>query len=199
MTEDLIHRRAVLGRAASLLGGALSMSAVAGVLAGCAASPSPVADASPAGDPATARSAAIAVIADLILPRTDTPGAIDVGVPAFIERMMADYYRPEERRAFMAGLDRVDTDARATLGRPFLALSSGEQTALLERYDREAYDWARAGGEGATPFFRTMKELTTLGYFTSETGASKVLKYDPIPGAYEACIPYADVGRAWST
>ena len=54
----------------------------------------------------------------------------------------------------------------------------------------------------ATParpaFFRTMKELTLLGYYTSEIGATKELHYLPVPGRFEGCVPIARVGRAWA-
>lgn len=48
------------------------------------------------------------------------------------------------------------------------------------------------------PFFRTMKELTLLGYYTSELGATKELRHAPVPGRYEGCVPLAQVGRAWA-
>jgi hypothetical protein len=49
------------------------------------------------------------------------------------------------------------------------------------------------------PFFHTMKELTLLGYYTSQIGATQELKYAPVPGRFDGCVPFATVGRAWST
>ncbi|MEM8909460.1 MAG: gluconate 2-dehydrogenase subunit 3 family protein [Bacteroidota bacterium] len=48
------------------------------------------------------------------------------------------------------------------------------------------------------PFYRTLKELTLLGYFASEEVGENILKYDPIPGSYSGCVPLADIGIAWS-
>jgi hypothetical protein len=43
------------------------------------------------------------------------------------------------------------------------------------------------------------KELTLLGFFTSEPGATQVLQYDPVPGAYHGCVPLEEVGKTWAT
>lgn len=198
MTDPMPHRRDILARAAALLGGAVSASAAGALLAGCVATPGAEAPAVPAGSPEAARRANLSRMADLILPRTDTPGALDVGVPAFIEKVMGAHYPQAERDHFHAGLDRVEADARATLGRGFSALSAGEQTAMMERYDREAYAQARSGASGPPHFFRTLKELTTLGFFSSEIGATQVLIYDHVPGALRACAPLSEIGRAWA-
>jgi hypothetical protein len=43
-----------------------------------------------------------------------------------------------------------------------------------------------------------MKQLTMLGYFTSEVGSTQALRYVPVPGKYEGCIPYKKGDRAWA-
>ena len=134
-------------------------------------------------------------IAELIIPRTDTPGASDAGVPGFIDQMMANYYLDEDKLEFQAGLKQVDADAQAAHGKNFVDLTEEEQVALLEEYDQAAF-----GEDGDREhFFRRMKELTVLGFCTSEAGATEFLKYDPVPGDYKGCIPYSDVGRTWAT
>lgn len=195
----MIDRRELLHRAAVMLGGAVSSSAVLGVLGGCAATPQ-------TAEPVPLRfftppEAHIAeIMAGQIIPATDTPGAIETGVPAFIDRMMADFYQDTERATLRAGLARADADAQARHTKPFHSLTSSEQIALMTVYDREQFDWGRAGSSGPIHFFRIMKELTTLGFFTSEIGASKFLRYDPVPGPYRADLPYDKAtGRAWST
>ena len=194
----MIDRRELLHRAAVMLGGAVSSSAALGVLSGCAATPEPAAPAATRYfTPAEARIAS--VMADQIIPRTDTPGALDVGVPAFMDRMMADFYQDAERAALREGLARVESDAHARHGKTFAALTSDQQVELMTVYDREAYEWGRAGSRGTPHFFRFVKELTTLGYFTSEIGASKVLRYDPVAGQWRPDVPYSEIGRAWST
>jgi len=187
-----IDRREALRRAALLLGGAISAPTIAAVLAGCEARSaegerwSPRALTPEQGD-------LVAAIADQIIPRTDTPGARDVGVHRFIDTMLAEYYSTEERSSFLAGLAGVDASARSASGQSFVRLSPSRQRDILLPFDAEAY-------RGATrqPFFRTMKELTLLGYYTSEAGATRELKYARVPGRFDGCVPFTNIGRAWS-
>lgn len=196
----MIDRRELLHRAAMMLGGAVSSSAALGVLGGCVAIPP-----SSAQTPAATRfltpqeAPTVEVMCEQIIPRTDTPGAIDAGVPAFIDRMMADFYQDAERATLRAGLARVEADAQASHGKSFPALTSDQQVALMTVYDREQFDWGRAGSSGPVHFFRIVKELTTLGFFTSEAGATKFLRYDPVPGPWKPDVPYSEIGRAWAT
>jgi hypothetical protein len=196
----MMDRRELLHRASALLGGAVSASAAAGILAGCTTMPF--------GLGATGDSQAqtyltpdemltVQMMSDHIIPRTDTPGAVDAGVPGFIDRMLAGYYQDRERKTLRAGLARADADAKAVHGRLFAELLPADQVALMRAYDREAY----GPRPGATEphFFRTMKELTILGFCTSEAGATKFLKYAAVPGEWKADIPYSEVGKAWQS
>jgi len=137
----------------------------------------------------TSAHAAIAgAVADRILPRTDTPGAADVGVPAFIDRLYGEYMTPAERQMLTDGLDAVDAAARSAHGGGFSTLTADRQDALLR---------AIASAEEGKPqgFFRLIRSATILGYFTSEQVGRKVLLYDPVPGRYDGCIPIDQVGR----
>src|SRR4029077_20256972 len=178
-------------RAALLLGGALSAPLVAGVLAGCEARGTPD-DAwrpralTPApGErgatlaPPPDRAELVATIAEQILPQTDTPGARAVGVHRFIDELLAESYPAGDRERFVAGL--------GDLGRAFQASTPDPQRALLERLDREA-----------APFFRTFKDLTLVGYYQSEIGATRELHHVPVPGRYDGCVPPGQVGRTWA-
>jgi len=137
---------------------------------------------------------ALEAAAELIMPATDTPGAREAGVPQFVDRAVAQYCEPSEAALIRAGLDRMNADARAAHGAAFASLKPGQQTALLAGYDAEAGRRA----QGAPHFFATLKELVTVGYFTSEPGAMKALRYDPIPGDYRGCVPLSEIGRAWA-
>ncbi|WP_293352721.1 gluconate 2-dehydrogenase subunit 3 family protein [Phenylobacterium sp.] len=128
------------------------------------------------------------VVAELIIPATDSPGARAAGVPQFIDRAVADYYEPADAARIKAGLDRIDSDARAAHGAAFVALTGAQQLALLTRYDTEGL-----------ASFKALKELVTIGYFTSEPGATIALRYDPVPGDYRGCVPLKEIGRAWAT
>ena len=193
----LLDRREALRRVSLLLGGALSAPAMAGVLAGITACERsgrvPGASWTPrALSPLQGET--VAVVAEHIIPETDTPGARGVGVHEFIDRMLAEYYGEAERVQFAAGLEDLDRRSRALHDVDFLDASADQQRTLLAALDRESY-----GAPTGSPFFRMMKELTLLGYYTSEAGATRELRYEQVPGRFDACIPVADVGRAWAT
>jgi len=168
----------------------------------------------------SAQAKVLDVVAELIMPATDTPGAREAGVPKFVDQAVADYCTPADAQAIRSGLDRIDADARAAHGAAFTALTPAQQTALLQRYDAEGRGPrtpAAAVGRGETetglanqpnaavappkgpPFFPVLKDLVTVSYFTSRLGATKAVRYDPNPGAYRGCVPLAQIGRAWAT
>jgi hypothetical protein len=185
-TRPVIDRREALRRAAVLLGGALPVPTVAGVLAGCEARAAREDTWSPRVlTPEQAE--LVAAIAEHILPETDTPGARAVGVHRFIDAMLGESFGPDERQPILDGLAALDAAA-------FLRSSPREQLARLEQLDRQAF-----AQPGSHPhFFRTLKELVVLGYYTSEIGATRELRHAPIPGRFEGCVPLADVGRTWA-
>lgn len=196
MTAHQMDRRELLHRASLLLGGAITVSAASGILAGCTTMDGATASATFLD---SGEREAVVVLADQIIPRTDTPGALDAGVPAFIDRMLAGYYSQRDRDVVRAGLQKVDADARALRGTGFAALTSDEQVELMKRYDREQYDYTRANaGKQNTPphFFRVVKELTILGFCTSEAGAKKLMYYNQSPGPFRGDLPLSEVGKA---
>jgi len=138
------------------------------------------------------------VVAELIIPRTDTPGAREAGVPQFIDRALADYFDKAQAERLRAGLVRMDVDARAAHGDVFVALTPEQQVELLAGYDREASS-TQGQTAGGGHFFPLLEDLVTVGYFTSEPGATVALRYDPVPGAYHGCVPLAELGRGWAT
>jgi glucoside 3-dehydrogenase (cytochrome c) hitch-hiker subunit len=121
----------------------------------------------------------VAALADAILPRTDTPGATDIGVTEFVDHIVGRWYSPEERDQFLAGL--ADIDRRA--GGDFLALPPDRQLALLHSLD---------GAEGspgtAEAGFSRLKSLTIYGYFTSEKVMKEVTRDPLIPGRFQGCV-----------
>ena len=138
------------------------------------------------------------VVAELIIPATDTPGARQAGVPQFIDRALADYFDKAQAERLRAGLERMDADARAAHGDIFVALTPQQQIELLTGYEREAATTV-SQASGDPHFFPVLEDLVTVGYFTSEPGATIALRYDPIPGAYDGCVPLSKLGRGWAT
>ena len=138
-------------------------------------------------------------IADTILPPTKTPGAKAAGVGPFIAKMVADTYDPNEQRVFVEGLAALEDESRAQNGGGFMASSPAQRVALLERLDREAIEYMRRPGADARPhYFRLIKELTLLGYFTSEIGCTQALRYTETPGRFEPCVTYTAGEKAWA-
>lgn len=176
-----------------MMGGVLSSSAIAGVLNGCTAKKE--VDWKPvflSEDQAVTT----AELAERIIPKTDTPGAKDVGVPEFIDMMLNDVYTEEEQQHFMDGLAKLDEDSKSEYGDAFAFLQPEQMDAIIQKQADEVEGYE---GEGA-PFFLMAKELVMLGYYTSEVGATEVLQYKQVPGYYEGCISIEEAGgKTWAT
>ncbi len=135
----------------------------------------------------------VKALGELIIPTTDTPGAIAAGVHDFINHQLAHCYNDAERGQILSGLARIDAVAQARHQQPFLACEPDLQIQLLQ--DMEA---AR---EEFTPedrlAFKQLKALVAFGYYTSETGATRELAYAAVPGGYKP-IKFADTSKAWA-
>lgn len=139
-------------------------------------------------------------IGDTILPTTESsPGAKAADIGSFMVLMIQDCYSPENRGAFFAGIGEIDGASNLKYSKGFMQLDALQREELLIELDKEqeAYMKKKKKDE-PTHYFRMMKELTLLGYFTSEVGATKALRYVPIPGKYEGEIPYKKGDRAWA-
>lgn len=145
----------------------------------------------------------IAVLSELIIPETDTPGAIAAGVPAFIHQIVVDWYTPAERQIFLDGLAELDSVADRHWSAPFLRLSGEQQERILSELEPPSEGAlgspARipAGAAGDVPFFLKLKELTVLGYYSSELAAETELDYQPVPGRYDGDARFDATGRQW--
>jgi len=143
--------------------------------------------------------AAIAsAIADLIIPRTETPSASDVGVPQFMDLILTEWYTEEERKFFLDGLAAVDHRTNILFGKGFTACSPDQQSGIMkelgERMEEDAEvlrDNARAY-RGSPPepennFYYMFRSLTLTGYYTSEEGATRELNFTIIPESHAGC------------
>lgn len=187
--DDIVRltRRDALKGAIALVGGAASATTLA-----------PVAHALMADDdysPAFLSKREFALlehVVDLMIPETDTPGALGAGVHRFIDMMLAEWADERSATTVVRALREIDEQALDAHGVPFAELDDATRFLVLERIDTEAY----AGIAAVSPYV-TLKKLILLGYYTSEPGATVELIYDPIPGEYEGCVPLADIGRAY--
>lgn len=194
-----MDRREALRRTAWLMGGAVSAPAIIGILKGCAAKPTidwkPVFLSEDQG-------ILISEIAEIIIPKTDTPGAKETGVPGFIDLMLKDVYSKEDQDRFMKGLAEFDEAAKKEHGDPFIELGPEQKAAFVKKVHDEAVAAEKATTPAPKrPFILMTKELTMVGFFTSEVGATQVLQYVAVPGSYKGCIPLSEAGngKTWAT
>jgi hypothetical protein len=131
----------------------------------------------------------VATIAELIIPKTDTPGAREAGVPAFIDVMLAEWGDDDQRKVFTAGLANVDERSRALFGKDFIASSAEQQVQILTDLDAELARLRDTKSDTSKNFFQGMKWLTLTGYYTSEVGATTEQHFRIVPGRYEPCYP----------
>jgi hypothetical protein len=134
------------------------------------------------------------VLVDLILPKTDTPGALAVGAHRTISQLLGLCASKAAQAQFIAGLARLDAVAKAKYGQGFVALPSARRVTLLH-----ALDEGRAPfGDEDQDFFRQLKSYTALAYYTSEAGATRELVYLPVPGGFKGNVPLKTIRRNWA-
>jgi len=142
--------------------------------------------------------ATVKVMAELILPRTDTPGATDVGASEFIDLMLTEWYDGGERDRFLNGLEDVDHRSHSLFGKDFVDCPAIQQAEILTDLGAEMGEAAElAPGrarslQGSPPrtgesFYPMLRRLTLTAYYTSEAGATGELKYEVIPDHFDAC------------
>ena len=137
----------------------------------------------------------VATIAELIIPATDTPGARAAKVNEFIDLVLAEWFDAADRTSFLEGLADLDARSRELFARDFTASTPEQQTQILTGLDAGLAGLREAEKNGDNVeankpqrFFRMMKRLTLLGYYTSEVGATQELHSPIIPGRYDACV-----------
>lgn len=137
-------------------------------------------------------------IADTIIPETDTPGAGVANVGEFMAIVVTDCYSLQEQKVFVDGIEELDKVCHHEFGKKFIECDQKQRTRLLTMLDAEQkVHMENKKNDNPAHYFRMMKELTLLGFFTSETGATQTLRYIKIPGKYDGCVVYGNGDRAW--
>lgn len=136
----------------------------------------------------------LSAVADVIIPRTKTPGAVEAGVPVFINSLVINWMTASERAAFEAGLAALDNDAHANYKRGFAVCPPEQKHAVLERarqaqpFKGQAFSLVDRITHLDAPFFTRLRDLVVFGYFTSEAGSTKELRYVPVPGSFHGNV-----------
>ena len=205
-----MNRRDAIGRVALIMGGAVIGAEY--FLSGCKSTATQVSDLFDADHVAFLNE-----VADTILPATSSPGAKAANVGQFMAVMVRDCYEPKDQKIFLEGIGKLDAASRKKFSGKFLDISPAQRTDLLIALDAEQKDYykqqykkldadmAKHKGDAKyvpadipNHYFKMIKELTLLGYFTSEVGATKSLRYIETPGHYDGCMPYKKGDKAWA-
>ena len=214
-----MDRREAVKSVAFLLGGALSATTIGVFLDSCN---------SPSANKGSNLFSAeqeqlITEVADVIIPSTKTPGAKAAGVGPFIVATLKDCYPEDAQKAFVKGLEDLEDRAKKDYGNSFVKISAKEREQLLgklrdetvasQKADSAAKEKEKATAKPAdkpipapdryaksTPyFFAIARDLTLLGYFTSEIGATQALEYIAVPGRYDGCVDLKPGQRVYSS
>jgi Gluconate 2-dehydrogenase subunit 3 len=126
-------------------------------------------------------------ITDIMLPQTSTPGALEVQVPYFIDLVIKNCMNKNDQQLIKDGLQKMNGQSAGK----FVSLSHEEKSAVIKKIDEDAFK-----DNGSQTWFRIIKKLSLIGYFTSKEGMTKALNYVKVPGDYKACIPYKKGDKA---
>jgi len=133
-------------------------------------------------------------IGDAIIPTTDTPGAKAAGIGSFMVMMVKDCYDGTQQKTFVDGLNTINKEFKAENGKAFVDAAAEERTAYLNKM----YETAKASGDRNPEIIYMLKDLTVLGYFSSEIGATQALSYVEVPGRFDPCIPFNPGDKAYA-
>ena len=180
-SNQKLNRRAMLLGAVLLVGGAAALTRFIrkpGDLAG---------DAGGALD--AEQFALLEQVCEVIIPTTDTPGAIAAGVPAFLRQILTEWGSKNSRDEIAGVLDTVEKLAWSRFGAAFVELAPNRRLEVISTIDAE-----RLGAQD--PAYRKFKHLVLMGYYQSEIGATQELRFELVPGAWRSCVPLSEIGRA---
>lgn len=184
-----MDRRTILKQLGMMLGGVVTLPASVLAAAFSPAIPSK-------NIPPNSRETLVAALAEQLIPETHTPGAKAAGVPAMMLKVLEDCYPKTERARFLQGLEDLEAQAKTAYNKPFTEASEAEQVELMRKLDAVSAAQMKEKGKPAH-YFRMFKELALFCYFSSEAGATQTLRYVPIPGKSEGCVPYKKGDRAF--
>jgi hypothetical protein len=139
--------------------------------------------------------ATIKALADMIIPRTDTPNASDSGVSDFIDLILTEWYEASERTHFLEGLAAVDSRMKTLFGKNFIDCSPDQKSQIMVELGAKMLadappvgrHWASDAPSPPTNFYSGFRRLTLTAYYTSEAGATKELHFEVIPDQYQGC------------
>lgn len=146
----------------------------------------------------------VSALVDAILPTTDTPGGLDVKVDMLIDLLYAKTFNEEGQQNIRAEMDAFNAKCKARFDKQFHQLDPEQKKTILQEEEGISPKFGRGvwgygvGPQPAVGFYRSFKSMAIMGYCTAEEIGKNVLKYDPIPGPFQGCIPFSEVGKVWT-
>lgn len=146
----------------------------------------------------------ISAMVDTIIPRTNTPGGLDVNVHVFLDKMVAEGYDESGKAYMRTELNKLSQQAIEDHGAPFPELDDAAKRAFLKKLEKSSPKigpgvWGTGVGDQEPPgFYRSLKSMMIWAYASTEKISTEVLNYNPIPGEYNGCIPVSEVGNRWA-
>lgn len=128
--------------------------------------------------------AQIRAMADTILPATDTPGAVEVGAPEFVDLLLAEWYPEAERAEIVQGLNALESRCRERFGKAFAELEAADRAGFLGTVD--GIRGERGSAEAA---YARVKDGLIFGFVTSKPIAELTRTTPIIPGRFDGCVP----------
>lgn len=146
----------------------------------------------------------VSALVDTILPKTSTPGGLDVKVDILIDLLYGNTYDEQAQQSIVTEMEKFNDKCMAKYGKVFYELDAHQKKAFLQEEEANSPKfnsgvWGYSVGEQKpVGFYRSFKSLAVWGYCSSEEIGKEVLKYDAIPGDYQGCVPLSEIGGVWS-
>ena len=137
--------------------------------------------------------AILRVVCDVVMPQTDTPSATEVDVHGFVDNQLKHCYSEADQGTAVGVLRRLDEEASVRGETPFTQIQPDQQLAMLQDLEATRNGFSHQDRE----HFKALKELLVFGYYTSEAGATRALRYDPYPGGFRGKVSLGRDDRTW--
>lgn len=145
----------------------------------------------------------ISKLVDLLLPATDTPGALDVKVDIFMDQFFEEAMDETGQQQIRKAIAEFNEQCEQKYGKQFADLDASVQQEVMRSWEASPKFnpgvWGTAVGEQQPiSFYRSLKSMALWAYMSSEEVGKNILSYDPIPTEYRGCISVDEVGNRWS-
>jgi hypothetical protein len=152
-------------------------------------------------------------LVDLILPASNTVGALELQIPKFIDLVLNDVLPKNKQAIFIKGAEVFHKKFEAMFDKDILKGSKEEFLELLSKYfnlpvedkknvfellEKEESSVENIELYAIYNYLTCIREYTLFGYYTSKEVGTEILNYNPVPGNYNGCVPVSEVGNSSS-